>query len=61
MLSGAKSWKMFFVSRFTEKKDGAQRLGTVKDEINIYRLKINKKSEKFVSRFWNIGFVVDSV
>ena len=60
VLGGAKSWKTFLVSRFTGKKDGDQRLGTVKDKINIYRLKIIKKSEKFVSRFWTIGFVVNS-
>ena len=28
--------KKFFVSRFTEKKDGDEWLGTVKDKINIY-------------------------
>ena len=36
-------------------------LGTVKDEIHIYRLKIIKNSEKLISRFWAIGFVENSV
>ena len=51
---------MFFVSRFTEKNVGDEWLGTVKDKINIYRLKIIKNSEKFVSRFWTIGFAVNT-
>ena len=52
--------RFFFVSRFTEKKDGDEWLGTVKDKINIYRLKIVKKSEKFISRFFTIGFALNS-
>ena len=57
---GAKSWNYIFVSRFTGKKDGDEWLGTVKDKINIYRLKIIKKSEKIISRFLTIGFALNS-
>ena len=61
VLVGAKSWQKFFGWRCTGKKDGDEWLGTVKDKINIYRLKIIKNSEKFVSRFWTMGFAMNSV
>ena len=61
VLRGAKSWDNIFVSRFTGKKVGDEWLGTVKDKMNIYRLKIIKNSEKFISRFWTIGFAMNSV
>ena len=61
MLGGRQKLNTFFVSRLMEKIIWYPWLGTVKDKINIYRLKIIKNPEKFISRFWTIGFAVNSV
>ena len=61
MLGGAKSRNTFFCSHLMITIIWYVWLGTVKDEIHIYRLKIIKNSEKLISRFWAIGFVVNSV
>ena len=47
----AKSWDTFFGSHLKGKNVGAAWLGTVKDQINIYRLKIIKNFRKTFSRF----------
>ena len=61
MLGGAKSRNKFFCSHLMGKIIWYVWLGTVKDEIHIYRLKIFKNYEKLISRFWTIGFAMNSV
>ena len=49
VLGQTKSWKKFFCSHLKGKNVGDAWLGTVEDKINIYRLKIIKKSGKLFS------------
>ena len=51
VLGQAKSEDKFFCSHLKGKNVGAAWLGTVKDKINIYRLKIIKNFRKTFSRF----------